>query len=378
MVKLFVTGPARVACLALLLAGSTVLAQNTPPQAVTKVQPLQVNPAAPPAEASQQATPPKPADQATQPQGPPPKAEISSMEFDAGDINKGDVIKHDFIVTNKGVGTLEIQRVQPGCGCTVTEFDKKVEPGKTGKITASVQTASFNGPIHKTIMVATNDPALSNFQLSIKANIKAVLNVTPGEYQQMGLVFKGQAVEKEFTLKAEDGVPFDITQVQADDPTLKYDLKMAPDKKSATFKVTLPEDHPVGPVSGGFVLSTTHPKVPSIKLSIFGTIREPMTVYPTEVVYSGLNKSWVDAHPDDQSLNKAITVSYEMAPELQIQSVTSSLPFLEATSETLAANQRYSVKLHIKPPVKEGDFSGTVTIVTNKKTLTIPVRGKIF
>lgn len=308
----------------------------------------------------------------------PPKAVVADKEFDAGTVNKGDEIKHDFIVENQGKGVLEITRVQPACGCTVTEFDKKIEPGKSGKITATVHTTNFNGPIHKTISVATNDPEMSNFQLAIKATVKAVLNVTPNQFQQVGLVFKGQSLKKDFTLTSEDGTPFEVTQIQSEDPALKYDLKMAPDKKSATFTVILPEDHPTGPITGRFTLSTTHPKAPSVTLAVFGTIREPLTVYPQELIYSGLNKSWVDEHPDDVSLNKAITVAYEMAPELKIESVSSDLPFLEITHEPITPNQRYTIKVHIKPPVKAGDFSGKITIVTNKKTVEIPVRGKIF
>ncbi len=102
---------------------------------------------------------------------------VAATEFDAGNVNKGDLIKHDFLVENKGKGTLEITHVQPACGCTVTEFDKQIAPGKTGKITATVNTTNFSGPIQKMISVTTNDLKMSNFQLTIKATVKAILNV---------------------------------------------------------------------------------------------------------------------------------------------------------------------------------------------------------
>lgn len=371
MLNRFVVGRMAMVAAALTLsfaaAAQTEQPKTTAPQAPTAtIQVQNPQPGAPP--------------QVAAPAAPqiPPKAVVSEMEFDAGTVNKGDVIKHDFIVENKGKGVLEITRVQPACGCTVTQFDKQVEPGKTGKITASVSTANFSGPIHKTISVATNDTELANFQLAIKATVKAVLNVEPSEFQQFGLVYKGQSLDKEFTIKSEDGTPFEVTQIQCEDPALKYDLKMAPDKKSGVLKVTLPEDHATGPISGRFTLTTTHPKAPTITLSVFGTVRDPLTVYPTEVVYSGLSKAWVDAHPDDVSLNKTITISFEQAPELTITKIHSSLPFIEASQEAITPNQRYTVKLHLKPPVKDGDFAGTVTIETNKKTVTVPVRGKIF
>ncbi len=307
-----------------------------------------------------------------------PKAVVDQTGYDAGTITRGDTITHDFILKNDGKGLLEITRVQPTCGCTVTKFDHTIAPGQTRKITASVHTSAFSGEIHKTIMVATNDPKMANFQLSIKANIKSILNVTPQENQNFGLVFKGQSLERTFDIKSSDGKPFEITAVEAQDNNLKYKLTQAEDHKSATFKVILPSDHPVGPINGRFTLMTTHPKVRSLNLNVFGTIRDPLTVYPQEIVFTGLNKNYVNDHPDDISLNKTVTLAYEQGPELKIEKVTSTLKNLEATVQTITPNQRYSVRLHLKPPVKLGDFSGEVTIKTSQRTVTIPVRGKTF
>ena len=76
----------------------------------------------------------------------------------------------------------------------------------------------------------------------------------------------------------------------------------------------------------------------------------------------------MNEHPEDVSLNKTVTISFEQAADLEIKKVTSSLPFVEATQTAITPNQRYSIQVKIKPPVKEGDFSGTITIDTNKKS----------
>jgi hypothetical protein len=352
--------------LVLLAGGLSLWAQQTPP-AETKTKPPTTTPVLAPA--------PKPP---AQPAGDPPKAAVKELEFNAGKVVKGDQVKHDFIVENQGKGVLEITRVQPACGCTVAQYDQKIEPGKSGKITATLSTAGFSGPIHKTISVTTNDPQLANFQLAMKADVRSILNVEPSENQQFGLVYKGQTMEKTFTIKSDDGAPFQINAIQAEDNALKYEITPAPDEKSATFKVMLPADHPVGPITGRFTLSTSHPKVPTLNLNVFGTVRDPLTVYPQEIVYTGLNKAWVDEHPDDASLNKTITLSYDQAPQLELKSAVSSLPNLEVSTQTLEEKKRYSIKLKLKPPLQVGDFSGEVKVETNMKTLVIPVRGKIF
>jgi hypothetical protein len=43
-----------------------------------------------------------------------PKLVIKQPLFDAGEIDEGNVIKHTFLVSNTGNGTLEIKDVRPG------------------------------------------------------------------------------------------------------------------------------------------------------------------------------------------------------------------------------------------------------------------------
>jgi hypothetical protein len=307
-----------------------------------------------------------------------PQVSVKELTFDAGKVVKGDPVKHDFIVENAGSATLEITRVQPACGCTVAQYDAKIEPGKTGKIGATLSTAGFSGPIHKTISVTTNDPRLPSFQLALRADVRSVLNVSPSETQQLGLVYQGQTLEKEFTITADDGTPFQIKSVQSQDPALAYDLSMAQDQRSAVLKVILPPNHPAGPVTGRFTLATTHPKVPSLNLNVFGTVREVLTVQPKEVVYSGLSGSWIADHPEDAALSRTVTIAYDQAPELEVKGATSSLENLEVSVKEIEPRKRYVLSVKLKPPMKEGDFSGRLIIETSKKTLTVPVRGTIF
>jgi hypothetical protein len=108
---------------AVLLFGSLAWAQADTPK-VTPVAPPAAgvkaqNPApAPPGQPQVviQATPPAQAKpQAAAPAQDPPVMVLAATEFDAGTVNKGDLVKHDFLVENKGKGTLEITHVQPAC-----------------------------------------------------------------------------------------------------------------------------------------------------------------------------------------------------------------------------------------------------------------------
>jgi len=311
--------------------------------------------------------------------GPPPKLEVPEMEFNAGDVIKGDVIEHEFILNNKGQGVLKVLRVQPTCGCTVTKYDNEIAPGKSGKILASVKTENFSGNIAKTINVQTNDKELATFALTVKGNVKTLLSVKPSERLSLGLVYVGTPIEKEFDITSEDGQPFEVTQITATDDKISYNLVLAPDKKTAKFKTTIPADYPVGPIQGNFTLKTTHPKVQTLNINLFGTMREPLSVFPQTVNYSGLSKDFVVSNPESPELNKVITVRFETEATLEIKSVKSNLPFIEATFEETQPKQAYSIKLHLVPDkVKVGPFEGAIVVLTNKKSVTVPVKGVIF
>ncbi len=311
--------------------------------------------------------------------GPPPKLEIPEMTFDAGDVVKGVAIEHEFILNNKGTGPLQILRVQPTCGCTVTKYDNPIEAGKSGKIFASVKTEGFSGPISKTINVQTNDAELGTFALTIKANVKTLLSVKPQDRLSLGLVYVGSDIEKEFDITSEDGQPFDVTQITGSDEKIMYNLIPAPDKKSAKFKVTIPADYPVGPIQSNFTLKTTHPKVETLNISLFGTMREPLSVFPQRVTFNGLSLDFIKNNKESAELTKVVTVRFETDASLEVTKVKSTLPYIDVTSEETQPKQAFSIKVHLNPEkVKSGPFEGAIIIITNKKTITVPVKGVIF
>lgn len=127
---------------------------------------------------------------ATEPQAElAPKVTFDSMEFDGGTSPAGTTISHDFKITNSGTDALLIFDVVPGCGCTVTSFDKFIPPGKSGKITVNVDLyREWAGQeYYKAVTVITNDPEYPRLRLLMKGKIAApaggrpLNRVTPGQ-----------------------------------------------------------------------------------------------------------------------------------------------------------------------------------------------------
>ena len=102
-----------------------------------------------------------------------PKLFIEETVFKAGQAEAGSNVSHDFILKNNGTADLEIIQVIPGCGCTASNFDKVIAPGKTGKISITVALESGWGgeTIDISTLVETNDPKASIVNLIISTDV---------------------------------------------------------------------------------------------------------------------------------------------------------------------------------------------------------------
>ncbi|RYD52264.1 MAG: DUF1573 domain-containing protein [Sphingobacteriales bacterium] len=76
---------------------------------------------------------------------------------DFGTVTEGENADFDFIFTNTGAEPIIIQRAQPACGCTASDWTKEpILPGKTGYVKASYHTQGRPGPFTKTVTVLSN------------------------------------------------------------------------------------------------------------------------------------------------------------------------------------------------------------------------------
>ncbi len=100
----------------------------------------------------------------------PPKLAIASLEHSFGAVKPGSPLSYTFKIKNEGQADLEIKSVSPSCGCTTSNFDRVVPPGKEGSITLAVEkTDGYKGEVVKTATAVTNDPDQQSFVLTLRA-----------------------------------------------------------------------------------------------------------------------------------------------------------------------------------------------------------------
>ena len=98
---------------------------------------------------------------------------LDGMDKDFGKIKEGENLEVSFRFKNVGDKPLVISNVSASCGCTVPETPKKpYQPGETGVIKASFNSAGKSGAQAKQVNVFANlEPAMTtlNFRVEVKA-----------------------------------------------------------------------------------------------------------------------------------------------------------------------------------------------------------------
>jgi hypothetical protein len=204
--------------------------------------------------------------------------EAPSMVFDGlakdfGKVMQGEMLKHVFSFINKGSSTLEILGVGPSCGCQATSLSaKQIQPGQSGQIEVSVDTAILIGAINESVNIITNDPQRPSIFLSMKADVQPEIRVSsPSIYFEN--VPKGEEVTKEVMLAIAAERSIKILSAESSDESVTVKLEPVPgsDGKKVKLTATHKSDGKIGYRFENITVRTTSYVTP--ELSIYLIIR---------------------------------------------------------------------------------------------------------
>lgn len=327
----------------------------------------------------------------------PGAIEVKEKSWDAGTVERGGPVQHVFVYKNVGKGDLTVD-AKPGCGCTLVEYDKIVAPGKEGKLTASMNTDNFKGPVTKSVTLTTNDPANARVVLEIKANITVPIDILPMD--SISLTAKlGEVKTQELTIKSGDGKAFDVVSVK-DVPGLVAKIEpiveagaKAPAAKAGTlaagsssYKLTVSTkpDAAVGRTFQSLEIATSHPKAPSLKVNVSLLVQGEVEVVPERVYLQGAPPAAAPASGQPAPavaapMAQTVKIRKTAGSPLKIDGVSSSDPDFATSLKTITEGREYDLEIKYTGKPGRGMVSGQVTLKTNEPkqpTLTVPVAAR--
>jgi hypothetical protein len=125
------------------------------------------------------------------PPGPPPdgnyygnrptsEAFVDHPAFDFGKVEPGTVVRHQFVVSNRGQHPLDLVKIAPGCGCTyVKPVDRTIWPGHSGILEVALDTRGLAGPQSKAVRIRTNEAGRPEIELRLFGEVAADVKTTP-------------------------------------------------------------------------------------------------------------------------------------------------------------------------------------------------------
>ena len=103
-----------------------------------------------------------------------PIAKVPGKTFDFGMLDPHSTATHQFQIVNEGEMPLALEVLETSCKCTVGKLNSNiVEPGQATYVTMTWNTGYQNDEYEQTAVVKTNDPALKQFRLSVRGEIRA-------------------------------------------------------------------------------------------------------------------------------------------------------------------------------------------------------------
>lgn len=210
-----------------------------------------------------------------------PKIVVDRDTWEFGRVKQGETLNHEFVFRNAGEAVLNIGNVETSCGCTAALVsEKKLEPGKEGRVKVSFSSAGYGGQVTKYVYLDSDDPDRPRVQLKITADVETPpqprLELQPWT-ADLGLILQNEPFEAEVIIRNKGELELTVgcdsktASFSSGGKPLYFPLKLAGGKEKAVkVKLTLPDR--VGVLHEYFLFKSNDPANPSVSFLLSGYI----------------------------------------------------------------------------------------------------------
>ena len=149
------------------------------------------------------------------------KIQFDKTVYDFGATSLVEAVTGTFTFQNTGPGDLKIEKPQPSCGCTVASVKPdSLKSGEKGELVFTVRVNGQRGALEKHITVPSNDPQAPKISLSIKVEMKQVLDISPPNIQ-LGNIRQGTITNVTVLVHRTDGKKLVISKAEPSNKLLR-------------------------------------------------------------------------------------------------------------------------------------------------------------
>lgn len=296
----------------------------------------------------------------------------------------GETVEHVFRFRNEGDAPLVVKNVATSrADLEAWAEPETVAPGESGTVRARLDTEMLRGKAEVGIAVFTNDPDQERTELTIRYEMRPVVQAHPGSARW--IMVQG---EEPGTITQIVGAPGEdhvrVTGVDVDHPGIEAEIRPADDSERRddlgdggqwSIDLTVGSDAPVGAITGFVRIRTDHPVQKTVAVPVSGFVRPQLHVEPA-IADLGVVQT---AHKTRWTLQLR---NFGTKP-VRVAAVDTDLPGTTVTVSPVEGKEghRFLLELVMDPAgLEAGRFDGTVVVETDSPVaprLEVPLFGRI-
>jgi hypothetical protein len=303
------------------------------------------------------------------------KLQFDKTVYDFGPTSLVDAVTGTFTYENTGAGDLKIEKPQPSCGCTVASVKPDLlKPGEKGELVFTVRVAGQRGALAKSITVPSNDPQTPRTSLSIKIEMKQVLEVTPQNIQ-LGNIRQGTITNVTVLVRRTDGKKLVLSKTETSSKLLRARVEPIETSSNESANVILEVENEGAPrqFSENVKLSLEGVAQPVTVITLNGRLLGDVLVDPTMLYWPITDTS---ATNSEALPGREIKVSASRPDlSLEITKLSTNMKDLNLDLVTKDAGKAYVVVAKFTEMPKQS-VQGVITFETNSSSqqkVSIPV-----
>lgn len=294
-----------------------------------------------------------------------PRIVCDEPTFQFGEKDQNELVTHTFKLKNEGDDTLMISKVKPACGCTVATLSGKIlAPGETATLSTRLSLKGRRGAQRKSIRIESNDPIQPNYMLYLAGTAIVEIGIEP-PHINFGQIRSSSPIEKEARLISRNG---DARIIEVVGQSKSFKVEKADDANGNPTRLVVtalpPFEH--GYWRDEFVVRTTHPDRPDIKMPVTAMVPEKIYVIPSTILLRG-------NHPE--GLMRTVLIRAGTVTDYKVLGVEIPVEGVKVDIRPLGMGNTKIILQNI--PVDPDLNHKRVTIKTDvpgKETISIPIR----
>ena len=309
-----------------------------------------------------------------------PQVTVAEPNFSFPKTLAGELIEHDYLVTNHGSKPLRLLRANMTPPLQPVTMPAIIQPGKSVALRFRLDTSRVAGEFDGQIVLVTNDPNRPEVELAFQGEVVPLI-----EFDPLPAFFVSAQHGRQKTASIEiinhQQNPLEIQNADSNSSRFTIELVTVEPGKRFRLNLTVLADAPLGRSSETITLAISDPARPLLRIPANLIIRERVYAFPDLLDFGVLRPESLSGNLEQLSrVAQTLMVYQEGGKDFEL-SVHSDLPFLDFHEVRSDLGDRYQITVSVIPEELEpGKMEGSVVVSTNDPEfpqITVPVKAMV-